>query len=264
MTMDALLYRIGSCLISALSLFLFGMLILVEAGHPADVKPTWQVTWENTVAAAKKEGRLNFYVGRYGSEPLLNEFRKEFPEIKIFSTNGTGNSLGTRIVAEARAGNVLADLYSGGAVTNFEILYKGKVLDSLKSALILPEILDESKWYGGKHCYNDPEQQHVFIYLANPTSSSIYFNTNLVNPKDFKSYWDLVNPRWKGKYVSQEPTSTGIGPSLQFFFYHPELGSEFLRKLFIDMQPVYSRDRRQMTDWLAQGKFALCLGCRGF
>jgi hypothetical protein len=128
--------------------------------------------------------------------------------------------------------------------------------------LILPEILDESKWYGGKHCYNDPEQQHVFIYLANPTSSSVYFNTSLVNPKDFKSYWDLVNPKWRGKYVSQEPTSTGIGPSLQFFFYHPELGPEFLRKLFVDMQPVYGRDRRQITDWLAQGKFALCLGCR--
>jgi len=28
------------------------------------------------------------------------------------------------------------------------------------------------------------------------------------------------------------------------------------------MQPVYSRDRRQMTDWLAQGKYALCMGCR--
>ncbi len=107
----------------------------------AEAKPASQVTWENTLAAAKKEGRLNFYVGRYGSEPLLNEFRKEFPEIKIFSTNGTGNSLGTRIVAEARAGSVLADLYSGGAVTNFEILYKAKVLGSLKSALILPEIL---------------------------------------------------------------------------------------------------------------------------
>ena len=228
----------------------------------ADAQPSSQATWESTVAAAKQEGRLNFYVGRYGSEPLLNEFRKEFPEIKIFTTNGTGNSLGTRIVTEARAGSVLANLYSGGAVTNFEILYKGKVLGSLKSALILPEILDESKWYGGKHCYNDPEQQHVFIYLANPTSTSIYFNTNLANPKDFKSYWDLVNPRWKAKYVSQEPTSTGIGPSLQFFFYHPELGSAFLRKLFIDMQPVYSRDRRQMTDWLAQGKYALCMGCR--
>jgi iron(III) transport system substrate-binding protein len=260
--MDALLYRIGSCLISTFLLFLFGFLTPVGSADAADSKPSWQLTWENTVAAAKKEGRLNFYVGRYGSEPLLNEFRKEFPEIKLVTVNGTGNSLGTRIIAEARAGNVLADLYSGGAVTNFEILYKGKVLDSLKSALILPEIIDESKWYGGKHCYNDPEQQHVFIYLANPTSSSIYFNTNLVNPKDFKSYWDLVNPKWKGKYVSQEPSSTGIGPSLQFFFYHPELGAEFLRKLFIDMQPVYGRDRRQMTDWMAQGKFALCLGCR--
>ncbi len=67
----------------------------------------------------------------------LNEFRKEFPEIKIVSTNGAGNSLGTRIVAEARAGAMVADLYSGGAVTNFEILYKGKVLDSIKSALIV-------------------------------------------------------------------------------------------------------------------------------
>jgi hypothetical protein len=258
----SLVNRNGRNFVAAVSVSLLGCLIPVGAAHTADAKPSWQVTWENTVAAAKKEGRLNFYVGRYGSEPLLNEFRKEFPEIKIFSTNGTGNSLGTRIVAEARAGNMLADLYSGGAVTNFEILYKGKVLDSLKSALVLPEVLDESKWYGGKYCYNDPEQQHIFIYLANPTSTSIYFNTNLVNPKDFKSYWDLVNSKWKGKYVSQEPTSTGIGPSLQFFFYHPEIGSDFLRKLFIDMQPVYSRDRRQMTDWLAQGKFALCLGCR--
>ena len=261
MKMRSFFYRNGWSLV-AISISLLGFIIRLEVAYAADAKPSWQVIWENTVAAAKKEGRLNFYVGRYGSEKLLNEFRKEFPEIKIVGTNGSGNSLGTRIVSEARAGNVLADLYSGGAVTNFEILYKGNVLDSLKSALILPEVLDQSKWYGGKHCYNDPEQEHVFIYIANPTSASVYYNTSLVNPKDFKSFWDLVQPKWKGKFVSQEPAGTGIGPSLQFFYYHPELGPEFLRKLFVDQQPVYSRDRRQMTDWLAQGKYALCLGCR--
>jgi iron(III) transport system substrate-binding protein len=261
MKMRSFFYRNGWSLV-AISVSLLGFIIRLEVAYAADAKPSWQVIWENTVAAAKKEGRLNFYVGRYGSEKLLNEFRKEFPEIKIVGTNGSGNSLGTRIVSEARAGNVLADLYSGGAVTNFEILYKGRVLDSLKSALILPEVLDQSKWYGGKHCYNDPEQEHVFIYIANPTSASVYYNTSLVNPKDFKSFWDLVQPKWKGKFVSQEPAGTGIGPSLQFFYYHPELGAEFLRKLFVDQQPVYSRDRRQMTDWLAQGKYALCLGCR--
>jgi iron(III) transport system substrate-binding protein len=251
-----------SSLAAVVTAFLLAGPIPIGSALAAEAKPAWQSTWENTVAAAKKEGRLNFYVGRYGTDKLLNEFRKEFPEIKIVSTNGPGNSLGTRIVSEARAGNVVADLYSGGAVTNFEILYKGKVLDSIRSALILPEVLDESKWFGGKHRYNDPEQQHVFIYIANPTGASIYFNTSLVNPKDFKSFWDLVQPKWKGKFVSQEPSGTGIGPSLQFFYYHPELGPEFLRKLFVDQQPVYSRDRRQMTDWLAQGKYALCMGCR--
>ena len=83
-----------------------------------------------------------------------------------------------------------------------------------------------------------------------------------MSPKEFKSYWDLVTPKWKGKYVSQEPTSTGLGGGLQFMYYHPDLGPEFIKRLFGDMQPTLGRDRRQITDWLAQGKFALCVGCR--
>jgi ABC-type glycerol-3-phosphate transport system substrate-binding protein len=157
----------------------------------------WRADWDRTVAAAKKEGRLNFYVGRYGSEPLLNEFRKEFPEIKLVTVNGAGNTLGTRIIAELRAGNVLADLFSGGANTNYEILYEGKALDSIKSTLILPEVLDESKWYEGRHRYTDPDQRHIFVYIANPSSSGFYYNTGQVNPKEFKSYWDLVAPMAK-------------------------------------------------------------------
>jgi ABC-type thiamine transport system substrate-binding protein len=216
----------------------------------ADANLAWQATWEKTVAAAKKEGKLNFYVGRYGSEPLLNEFRKEFPEIKLVTVNGAGNTLGTRIITEIRAGAVVADLFSGGANTNYDILYQGKALDSIKSTLILPEVLDESKWYEGKHRYTDPEQRHIFVYIANPSSSGFYYNTNLVNPKEFKSYWDLVAPKWKGKYVSQEPSNTGLGASMQFFYYHPELGVEYIKRLFGDMQPTFGRDRRQITDWL--------------
>jgi len=249
----------------------FGNVILIVCGlivtspgslFSTEGKPAWQTSWEKTVAAAKKEGKLNFYVGRYGSEPLLNEFRKEFPEIKLVTVNGAGNTLGTRIISEMRAGNVLADLFSGGANTNYEILYEGKALDSIKAALILPEVLDESKWHEGRHRYTDPEQRHVLIYIAMPSSSGFYYNTNLVNPKEFKSYWDLVTPRWKGKYVSQEPTGTGLGASMQFFYYHPDLGAEYIRKLFGEMQPVFGRDRRQITDWLAQGRYPLCVGCR--
>jgi iron(III) transport system substrate-binding protein len=238
------------------------ILILTSSGFAAESKPAWQTNWENTVAAAKKEGKLNFYVGRYGTEPLLNEFRKEFPEIKIVTVNGAGNTLGTRILTEIRSGKVVADLYSGGANTNYEVLYEGKALDSIKSLLVLPEVLDESKWLEGKHRYTDPEQRHIFVYIANPSSSGFYYNTAMVNPKEFKSYWDLVNPKWKGKYVSQEATNTGLGASLQFYYYNPELGAEYIKRLFLDMQPTFGRDRRQITDWLAQGRFALCVGCR--
>ncbi|MGZ8497761.1 MAG: ABC transporter substrate-binding protein [Candidatus Binatia bacterium] len=245
-------------------LVLLAFLVLTSgsASFAADAKPAWQANWEQTVAAAKKEGKLNFYVGRYGSEPLLNEFRKEFPEIKLVTVNGAGNSLGTRIITEIRAGHVVADLFSGGANTNYEVLYEGKALDSIKSLLVLPEVLDETKWLEGRHRYTDPEQRHVFIYIANPSSSGFYYNTNMVNAKEIKSYWDLVNPKWKGKYVSQDPLGTGLGASMQFYYYHPELGADYIRKLFGDMQPVYGRDRRQITDWLAQGRYAMCVGCR--
>lgn len=238
------------------------MLASARVSLAAEAKPAAQASWEKTLTAAKKEGKVNFYVGRYGSEPLLNEFRKEFPEIKLVTVNGAGNSLGTRIITEIRAGHVVADVFSGGANTNYDILYQGKALDSFKSALMLPEVLDESKWFEGRHRYTDPEQRHIFVYVANPSSSGFYYNTTLVNPKEFKSYWDMVNPKWKGKYVSQDPLGTGLGASLQFFYYHAELGPEFLRKLFGDMQPVFGRDRRQITDWLAQGRYPLCIGCR--
>src|SRR5256885_4413805 len=47
-----------------------------------------------------------------------------------------------------------------------------------------------------------------------------------------------------------------------FFYYSPELGPEFIRRLFGTMNITYGKDRRQITDWLVQGKFAICLGCR--
>ena len=244
------------------SLLMSFLFCSVRISHAAELTPGWQQEWEKTVSAAKKEGRLNLYVGRYGTEIFLNEFRKEYPEIKVVTVNGTGNDLGTRILAEARAGKVLADLFSGGANTNYNLLYKGKVLDSIKDTLILPEVVDESKWYEGQHSYGDPEKKHIYIYIANPTSSSLYFNTTLASPNEFTSHWDLLNPKWQGKFVSQDPGSTGLGATMIFFYYSPELGPEFIRRLFGTMSVTYGKDRRQITDWLVQGKFAICLGCR--
>ncbi|MGH7772862.1 MAG: ABC transporter substrate-binding protein, partial [Candidatus Binatia bacterium] len=76
-------------------------------------------------------------------------------------------------------------------------------------------------------------------------------------PKDIKSYWDFLNPKWKGKIVLVEPGSGGTGNSLQFLYSHSELGPEFIRKLLTEMDITASRDTRQIVDWLASGKFAI-------
>mgnify|MGYP003694622473 CR=1 FL=1 len=136
------------------------------------------------------------------------------------------------------------------------MLYKAQALEPVKSTLTLPEVIDASKWYEGEHRYIDPEKRCIFAFVANSQSGQVQYNrAQQVNPAEFNSFWDLLNPKWKGKIASLDPTTFGMGAALQFFYYHPELGPAFLRKLYGEMQVTVSRDARQMTDWLASGKF---------
>jgi iron(III) transport system substrate-binding protein len=73
---------------------------------------------------------------------------------------------------------------------------------------------------------------------------------------------DLLNPKWKGKIVTQDPTSkSGSGSNTAASIYS-QLGPEFTKTLYVDQKPVISDDRRQMTDWLARGTYPICLTCR--
>lgn len=232
--------------------------VLASVSHAAQAD--WQKDWEQTLAAARKEGQVNVYIYRYGR--LLEEFKKDYPGISVVAVTGRGNELTTRIMSERRAGKYIADVYSGGTGGNFNVLFKGKALDPIKPALMLPEVIDESKWYGKEHRYADYDGKHVFAYLASPSDAQLSFNTSLVNPKEFKSYWDVTNPKWKGKIVALDPRDGGLGATLQFFYYNPEIGPEFIRKFFGAMDIQFAKNFRQMTDWLGQGRFAVCMGCK--
>jgi iron(III) transport system substrate-binding protein len=219
----------------------------------------WKKEWEKMLAAARAEGQVTVYASTY--ERVLGAFKTEYPEIKVTSVGGRSSEVAARVAAERRAGKFLADVIAVGSNTAFNVLYRAKALDPLKPTLILPEVLDPSKWLGGEYPFVDPERQYVFVYLSNP-SSVFDYNSKLVNPSEFKSYWDVLNLKWKGKIVSLTPTSTTMGSTLQFLYYHPELGQDYLTKLFGSMEATFSADPRQMLDWLAQGNYAICLGCR--
>jgi len=233
------------------------------ATFAADAKPGWQAEWERTLRAAEKEGEVAVAIYDQGpvTVEVVDAFQKVFPKIKVNSLRARGSQIGPKIIAERRAEKYLVDLFTGGKGTALSTLHAGKALDPIKPLLILPEVVDPSKWWQGKLRYVDPEAAYVLAFVGNGGGVEVTFNTNSVNPKELKSYWDLVNPKWKGKIVATDPRVAGQDRPVLYFYHSPALGPDFMRKLYGEMDIAISRDYRQPIDWLSVGKYALCIPC---
>ena len=237
------------------------LLLATSIGFAAE-NPKWQTDWQRTIEGAKKEGQLSLYGGQEITHPdITAAFSKEFPFIKVQSTSGRGGDLVARIVAERRADKYLADVMASGP-NGPRMLYIGKALDPIAPALILPEVTDTSKWYGGKHWYADPENQYIFIYEGTVNSTGLSYNSKLTNAEEIKSYGDLLRPKWKGRLLTLDPRGA-VPPTQVLMLYHTAgLGPDFVRRFYTETDITLFRDRRQGTNWLATGKFPICFLCR--
>ncbi len=190
-------------------------LIVALRGLSTVTRANWKTEWEKTLSAAKMEGQVTVYM-KVGYDAVLRAFRKQYPDIKIVSVAGQTRHITQRILAERRAGKNIPNVYSAG-VRSTNSLYKAKALNTIKPALILPEVTDKSKWRRG-HFFSDPERKHIFNYLSAVSSGSAHFNVNLVNPKEFDSYWDFLEPKWKGKIEARDIRTPGPGNANMLFF----------------------------------------------
>ena len=208
-------------LLVAISTFVF-----VSFGSAAE-SPKWQAEWQKTIDGAKKEGQLSLYGGQEITHPdITSAFSKEFPFIKIISASGRAADMMTRIVAERRADKYLADLTASGP-NGPRMLYLNKILDPLAPTLILPEVTDPSKWYGGKHWYADPENKYIFMFEGTIVTTGLSVNTKLVSAGEIKSYWDLLQPKWKGKLLGQDPRGAALLTPVLILYHRAGLGAGF-------------------------------------
>lgn len=237
--------------------------LIWTGGGGAAEKASWQSDWEKTIQAAKQEGQILIYaaLGPYHPQ-IFAEFQKDYPEIKATIIHGNSSRISPRLLSERRAGKYLADVYMGGP-TSLYSFYKNNLFDPLAPLLVLPEVADSSLWWEGKHVYIEPERQYIFVNEGSVSGFTITYNAKLAKSTEFKSYWDLFRPQWKGKIVSLDARDPGFGASeLRYLYYHPELGPEFIRRLFGEMEIVLSREHQQAIDWVALGKVTLCVFCR--
>lgn len=244
---------------AALLVFLAGGMFGNPQVRAAEIAAKRAAEWETLAKAAGGEGQVAVYATN-GFEPLFDAFQKRFPEVKLNGVIGRGNQLAPKVLAERRAGKFLADVYLGGIGTPYSVFYKGGLLDPIEPLFTVAEVIDKSKWFQGQFHYADNDGRYIFIFEFALRADAAY-NNQQVRADEITSYWNFVDAKWRGKIVAIDPHQTGVatGSSLSFLYYHPELGPDFLRRLFGQMDLAFSRDTRQMLDWLAVGKFSIAL-----
>jgi iron(III) transport system substrate-binding protein len=213
---------------------------------------------QDLIKAAKAEGQVEVLLsGQVPQQlaPVMPEFEKKYGVRVNFQTGG-GDQNGQRILAERRVGRFTLDVWLGGANTALVQLIPNKALAPIPELLVDPEVKDTVHWYRGRHYYVDPDQRYVFAFGAQPVQN-ISFNTNMVKPDEIRSYHDLLDPKWKGKMVSWNPSVEGAGPNSIGMYLNPKIGEEWFVRWAREMDVTIVEDARQGAEWVALGRFPL-------
>ena len=153
---------------------------------------------QRLVEGAKKEGQVVIYsamIVNQALRPLTEGFMKKYPFVKATYWRADSEYLATKIAAEVRANNVVADVLEGTGVGEF---VSG-------ANLALPYATPMLEAYPQK--YRDPDGLWTATRLS---YYSIAYNTRLV-PADKvpRAYEDLLDPQWKGKLAWRVGSASG-------------------------------------------------------
>jgi ABC-type Fe3+ transport system substrate-binding protein len=222
--------------------------------HAADANAEWQ----RVVAAAKKEGKV--VIGAPPGSDFRNEaqaaLKKRFDVDSEF-IQAPGPNLMSKIVAEKQAGAVSVDAFLIGPCTGNSLL-KADMFEPLAPAMILSEVKDPAKWFGG-HLWADNQSGKNLLYsFVAQITPSLYYNTQLVKPQEVRGYNDLLDPKWKGKIGLRDPRVPGGGLAMWAFLLDLK-GEEYIKRL-AQQEMFVSRNARQIADALAKGSLSLTIG----
>ncbi|MBI4333903.1 MAG: extracellular solute-binding protein [Chloroflexi bacterium] len=230
-----------------------------KEGAATTAKAIWEREWEQTLKAAREEGKVSFYSG------YNQNFRVAFAEalakkysITMDPVIGSTEDITSRLLTENRAGIYYADVTSLSTTTM--IRYPEGILQPLDRLLILPEVTDPKAWWGGQLTWLDPDKKTMLAWRDTVTPS-IVINTEMVKPEEIKSWNDVLNPKLKGKILVQDPTTGGGGQRVMGMLIYKIMNKDFVQAL-VKQEPELQKDNRLLVEWVARGKYPILLGPR--
>jgi ABC-type Fe3+ transport system substrate-binding protein len=216
--------------------------------------------WEQLVEAARPEGEV-VLVGPPTQElrdALNNTFAKEFG-IRVNYIAAQGPEHIAKLKGERPAGRFTVDAVISGAPSWYP--ERDNLLTSLRSKLILPEVIDPNNWLDGKLWWVDQEEDKL-LRLAVYVNANLVVNPDQVDPRQLTSWDMLLDPKFKGKMTSQTATRPGPGGGTAAYLYYM-LGPEKFKALYVDQAVVYFDDTRQAAEAVARGTHPIGLGIDG-
>jgi ABC-type Fe3+ transport system substrate-binding protein len=226
------------------------------------VQVSFAQNWEQTLGAAKKEGRVVVWgpPGEVIREALTREFKKAFPNIAIEYSGARGGEQATRIKAERDGGVYSVDVLLSGTTTAMNQMKPMKALDPITPALILPEVTDSKNWRGNKLEFSD-ETTRLNLVFATMLKTPLVYNPKLAKPEEIDELVELLDPKWKGKFVLNDPLPSGSGNVTFRWIWRtmgPEKAEDYYRKIRANAA-LADRDQRRQIEWVANGKYAFLL-----
>ncbi|MGZ8490011.1 MAG: ABC transporter substrate-binding protein, partial [Candidatus Binatia bacterium] len=158
------------------------------------------------IDGAKKEGQVVFYASMEApsAQRLSAAFERKYPFLKVEATRIGSERMATRLIAEAQARKVRADVVHQSAFDFYGVLQKG-LFDSYLSAerAAIPAE------------YRDDKGLWV---MASATLNVIAYNKKMVSAADApKSFWDLTAAKWKGQLLMDDNESKWMAGMMQYY-----------------------------------------------
>ena len=173
---------------------------------------------------------------------LMEGFMNKYPGIKAQSLGGQQEDISNRILAEARAKR-----------SSFDVISVGTFLGQYREANALSEIHDlvGDARYPAKFRGRD-------FYSWNLLSMVIAYNTNLVKPSEApKSYVDMLDPKWNGKFSVDSSPDTWIFGMLHKWGF--EKTRDYQRRLIQDQKALIRKGHTNQTNLLIAGAFPVAI-----
>jgi len=212
-----------------------GVLGLVSSSHAG---------WDDVIAAAKREGSVALYTTALGApfnKAIADSFQAKYG-IAVNILDLRGSEVRERIRIEEVSGRVQADVVqlSPSSLEDMRIEGSLQPLDDVPNEKNLRPPFERGP-------YSIPSQIYGFGILV---------NTRIVQPVDEpKSWWDLTDPKWRGKILSDDFRAAGGGETF-FEATYNKLGAEFHRKL-AQQNLVFSRDLGASERRVTMGEYPI-------